>query len=591
LEFAVKESFWLALSSGLRQTKSPNPVSPPILMSPRTRIITLNLGSQSIELAEFRAQPPGGLILCNYLSRDVFAEPPNKSVRPAQITAALREMLKELRIESGDVNYTIAEECVFSRFVELPAIGQEKTERIIAFEAQQNVPFPLEEVVWDYQLVGGGAGQRIEVVLVAVKAEVLDEINCAVEATGLRTCIVDLATMALYNAFQFNYSELTGCSLVVDIGARTTNLLFVEPGKIFTRSVPLGGSSATAAIARELGESFAAAELRKKSALEAVRLAKINQNLLTRLHAEVMRSIGHYCSQQDGHPPERIFLAGGVASTPGIQEFFREKLRLAVEFFDPLRKVAIGESAGVDTTSRHLLGEPVGLALRAAHSSPMQLNLRPRGVVRRQEMERRRPYLVLAAACVILGLLSWSAYCWKAGQLTESATARLHEKVGALRRVETQLSRVRKETAALDVVSAPLTAAIHDRSFWPGIIEELNARLPKGDIWITELLATSNGKVLTAFDVPPIPGGSPSRAGTPPPPAALDGLLVRGLYLFNSRQQEVVVDYFRNLAGSPSFAIDPNNQAKALKPATPNETEWAFPYELRLDLKKPVPLP
>src|SRR5205085_10529372 len=128
-------------------------------MSPRTRIITLNLGSQSIELAEFRAQPPGGLILCNYLFRDVFAEPPNKSVGAAQINGAVGEMLKELRIEGGNVNYTIAEECVFSRFVELPAIGQEKTERIIAFEAQQNVPFPLDEVIWDYQLVGGGAGQ------------------------------------------------------------------------------------------------------------------------------------------------------------------------------------------------------------------------------------------------------------------------------------------------------------------------------------------------------------------------------------------------------------------------------------------------
>jgi hypothetical protein len=66
---------------------------------------------------------------------------------------------------------------------------------------------------------------------------------------------------------------------------------------------------------------------------------------------------------------------------------------------------------------------------------------------------------------------------------------------------------------------------------------------------------------------------------------------VRGLYLFNPKQQEVVVDYFKNLVDSPWFAIDPKNQAKVLKPTTPNNTEWAFPYELRLDLKKPVPLP
>ncbi len=72
---------------------------------------------------------------------------------------------------------------------------------------------------------------------------------------------------------------------------------------------------------------------------------------------------------------------------------------------------------------------------------------------------------------------------------------------------------------------------------------------------------------------------------------AIDGIFVRGLYLFNPKQQEVVVDYFRELVKSPHFAIDPNNQAKVMRPTTPTNTEWAFPYELRLDLKKPVPLP
>src|SRR5438552_14762846 len=181
-----------------------------------------------------------------------------------QIVASLREMLDELRIKSGNVNYAIAEQSVFARFVKLPSIEEEKMERIISFEAQQNVPFPINEVVWDYQLVGGGAQEQIQVVLVAIKADLLDEINGAVEETGLRTSIVDVATMALYNAFRYNYSGLSGCSLLVDIGARTTNLLFIEPGKIFSRSIPIGGSSITTALAREFNEPFAAAETRKR---------------------------------------------------------------------------------------------------------------------------------------------------------------------------------------------------------------------------------------------------------------------------------------------------------------------------------------
>src|SRR5450432_2723315 len=296
-------------------------------MSPRTRIITLNLGSQSIELAEFRAQPQGGLILCGYRSRELLADPTREATRHTQIGTALREMMGELRIKGGAVNYTVAEESIFTRFVKLPPIDEEKIERIISFEAQQNVPFPINEVVWDYQLVGGGADEQIQVVLVAIKADLLEEMNAAVEGSGLRTEVVGVAPMALYNAFRYNYSDLKDCSILVDIGARTTNLLFIEPGKIFSRSVPIGGSSISSTIAKEFDEPIAAAEFRKKrdgfvslggayaepSDPDVARVSKIVRNTMTRLHAEIMRSISHYRAQQQGGQPDKVFLCGGTA--------------------------------------------------------------------------------------------------------------------------------------------------------------------------------------------------------------------------------------------------------------------------------------
>jgi hypothetical protein len=167
-----------------------------------------------------------------------------------------------------------------------------------------------------------------------------------------------------------------------------------------------------------------------------------------------------------------------------------------------------------------------------------------------------------------------------------------------MKRIESQMNEVRKQVAGLDTLSTPLVAAINDRSFWPQIIEELNTRLPREDIWITELVATSGGTPLSTLserilraEATPGSTASPARAGFSGTAPAIDGLLVRGLYLFNRKQQEVVVDYFRNLVGSPWFVIDPNNQAKVIKPTTPNNAEWAFPYELRLDLRKPVTLP
>src|SRR5437660_4347140 len=190
-----------------------------------TRILCLNLGSQAISVADFRPQSGGGLVLRDYKRRDLAIENPGELIRHAQITATIREILHQLGIKSASVNYAVAGQSVFARFVKLPAVEEEKIERIIAFEAQQNVPFPIDEVVWDYQLVGGGADEQIQVVLVAIKEDLLEAINAAVESAGLRTSIVGVASMALYNAFRYNYADLSGCSLLVYICARTTNLL------------------------------------------------------------------------------------------------------------------------------------------------------------------------------------------------------------------------------------------------------------------------------------------------------------------------------------------------------------------------------
>jgi len=570
-------------------------------MSPQTRrILSLNLGTHTIGLAEFYAQPNGGLLLNGYRLREILVEPSNESARNAQIAVLLREMLGELGIKGGAVNYATAAQSVFARFVELPAVEPEKIERIIAFEAQQNVPFPIDEVVWDYQLVGGGTGNQIQVVLVAIKEDLLERVNAAVESTGLRTSIVCVAMMALYNAFRYNYGDLPGCSLLVDIGARITNLLFMEPGRIFSRSLAIGGASVSSAIAKEFDEPFTAAEFRKKRCgfgsvvadsvdSDAARVSKIVRGTMTRLHAELMRSISHYHTQQKGNSPDRVYLCGGTTGTPYLREFFQEKLQLPVEFFNPLRNVAISRAIDPAELARsaHVLGEVTGLALRSATTCPIELNLRPQSVVRRQEIERRRPFLVLAAACVVLGLLAWGVYFWRAAAVENRATARLQEKVNALRRIETEMNEVRKQTATLDAESTLLVAAINDRSFWPLILEDLNTRLPKEDIWITELVPTSRGQPVAGVESRALVTVPTQKARMP----AIDGLVVRGLYLFNAKQQEVVVDYFRNLIGSSWFAIDPNNQAKVIKPTTPNGSEWAFPYELHLDLKKPVALP
>jgi type IV pilus assembly protein PilM len=587
-----------------------------------TRLISLNLGSQTIGLAEFRTQAHGGLVLLDYRLREIPVEAAGEEMRRTQMAIALRGMLDELGIKHGRVNYAIAAQSAFTRFIKLPLVDEEKIERVIGFEAQQNVPFPIDEVVWDYQLVGGGPDEQVEVVLVAIKVDLLDETNAAIEETGLRTSIVDVAPMALCNAFRYNYSHLSGCSLLVYIGARTTNVLFVEPGKIFSRSVPIGGNSITAAIAKEFGESFAEAESRKRrdgfvslgaayaepADADVARVSKIVRATMTRLHAELMRSISHYRAQQLGSRPVRVFLCGGCAGLPYMREFFHEKLQLPIEFFNALQNVTVSESAPTQevTRSAHLLGELVGLALRSVTTCPMELNLLPASVVRRKELEKRRPFFIAAAACFLLALLGWSAYYMRAAQVTRQSTEVLQQKNNTMRAAETRLDKLKKDVASLDSIATPLITAVNDRNFWPELLDDLNSRLPEADIWITELAATSGGKVLgtaekrTAEKAPPPvpaspaspPGSSKTKTPSTTSGPAIDGILVRGLYLYNPKQQEIVLDYFRNLATSPFFTIDPKTPERVIKSnSVPNDTEWAFPYELQLTLRKPVRMP
>src|SRR5438094_576640 len=585
-------------------------------MARSTRLISLNLGSQTIGLAEFRVEAHGGLALVDYRFREIPVDPTGERMGRAQILIALGEMMNELQIKRGRVNYAVSGQSVFARFVKLPSVGEEKIEKIISFEAQQNVPFPINEVVWDYQLVGGGLSEQIQVVIVAIKRDLLDEVNNTVEETGLRTRIVDMASMGLYNAFRYSYPDMGDCSLLLDIGARTTNIIFIEPGRFFLRSIPLGGSAISAAIAREFNESFAAAETRKKrdgfvglggayaepADANVTRVSKIARSTMTRLHAELMRSVTHYRAPQQGNRPARIYLCGGGAGMPYMREFFHEKFQVPIEFFNPLQNITIAESAPTHDVARsaHLLGELVGLALRSITVSRMEFNLLPASVVRRQDLEKRRPFFIAAAACILFALLGWSAYYTRAAQVAQQTAQALRQKNDSMRGAEAQLDKLKKQITALDNIATPLITAVNDRNFWPQILEDLNTRLPEADIWITELAATSGGKLLgapekrageTAPAPTPIVAGSPAKGGAAAG-KVIDGIMVRGLYLYNPKQQEIVVDYLRNLAKSPFFTIDPRTPERVIKSnSVPNDTEWAFPYELQLMLKKPVKMP
>lgn len=557
---------------------------------------------QTVGIAEFRAGTNGGLTLVNYRLTELLADPVADATRLAQVKLAIGESLQSLKVQGAKTNYAIPSQHVFTRFVKLPAVGEEKADQIVAFEAQQNVPFPIDEVVWDYQLVGDKSASNLEVVLVAIKSDLLEETNDVVEENALTPSVVDVAPMALYNAFRYNYSDVQGCSLIIDIGARTTDLIFVEPKKVFSRSISIGGNTITAAIAKEFDEPFATAEERKKkdgfvnlggayaepSDPDVARVSKMVRNTMTRLHAEISRSISFYRSQQGGSAPQQVYLSGGSVSLTYMREFFNEKLRVQVEFFNALRNVSVASTVNASEVGRsaHVLGELVGLGLRGDIACPMELNLRPASVVKAAQMRRRQPALIMAAICLFLALFAGSAYFWKASSLERAELSHLNPKVTELQGFETKMNKVRSEVKVEEKESAPYVQAVQDRSYWVKLIDDVNSRLPARNIWVTDFEV---GTVDLDSAREHFTSGSGKRQTAKLGYASAKGqsvpcVLVKGLYIGNN--SNVIDEFLKNISESPYFKIDLTEKSK-YNPvhASPNSNDWAYGYTFYLPLK------
>src|SRR6266496_3698882 len=337
--------------------------------------LAVDFGAGSLKLAEFEVNEAGGLRLRQYGIKSLGAEGAQESTREATILKALSEMLTEKGIKAKSVNVCAPGFHVFSKFVKLPPVDPGKVTQIIQYEAQQNVPFPLAEVVWDYQILGSTSGGELEVLLVAIKADIVEGLFRVTESAGLHFQIIDRPPAALCNAFRYNYGDLDDCTMLLDIGAKTSNLLFFEKGKVFSRSINIGANSITQDFAAESKLKFAEAERLKieqgfvslggayeePDNPQQAAISKIARQVMTRLHIQVNQTLQFYRGQQGGSAPQRLFLAGGAAIMPYTAQFFAEKLNLPVEYFNPFRNIQIDPSIDLEELARsaHSMGEVV----------------------------------------------------------------------------------------------------------------------------------------------------------------------------------------------------------------------------------------
>jgi type IV pilus assembly protein PilM len=498
--------------------------------------LAVDFGAGSLKLAEFEPNEAGGLRLKQYGIKALGLEGAQETTREAAMQKALQELLSEKSYGSRQVNACAPGFHVFSKFVKLPPVDTSKVTQIIRYEAQQNVPFPLDQVVWDYQILGTSATSELEVLLVAIKSEIVEGLFRVAEGAGLRLKLVDASPAALCNAFRYNYGDLDGCTMLLDIGAKTSNLLFFEKGKVYSRSINIGANSITQDFANEAKLKFPDAEAIKieKGSVSlggayeepedprAAAIAKIARQVMTRLHIQVNQTIQFFRGQQGGSAPQRLFLSGGASIMPYTAQFFAEKLNVPVEYFNPFRNIEIDPSLDLEELSKyaHSYGEVVGLGLRDLAHCPVELNLMPQSSIQRQEFGGKKPYLI--ASVFALALVIFVIYIaeQRIGDVLRDRLDKAKTPLASLTAQNQQLTKAVGERDQLKKQADQMKDLADSRFSWIQVLTALRSVLMQAEsAEKANLVTPDNGGVNTDAGIwvdqfnPMLPNGSTFAAG------------------------------------------------------------------------------
>ncbi len=562
--------------------------------------LAIDFGAGSLKVAEFESNDAGVLLLRNFAIKPLGLEGSQEATREKTILKALQETLAEKGLKAKNINVCAPGFHVFSKFVKLPPVDANKVTQIIQYEAQQNVPFPLAEVVWDYQILGSAASGELEVLLVAVKSEIVEGLFRVAADAKLKLQLCDASPAALCNAFRFNYGELEDCTMLLDIGAKTSNLLFFEKGKVFSRSINLGANAITQDFANESKLKFEVAEQIKIAegfvslggAYEEpenpnqAAISKIARQFMTKLHIQVNQTLQFYRGQQGGSAPVRLFLSGGASIMPYTAQFFAEKLNVPVEYFNPFRNIQIDPSLSLEELAKvaHSMGEVVGLGLRNLANCPVEMNLMPDSTLRWRAFNEKKPYFL--ATLVLLALVAGAiGYLYQ--DLAGSKQTTINDLKPQAQTIEGKVNRmksVNNQLQATEGQANQIVTWLNDRYYWSDFLASLRFALIRSENDIEKKYAPERPGTLAGVWVEQMlpPGAAiatPAQGDNSAAPVTTNTnaltLYCRAVDLQtmdpNANNVEVVYAVAKELKASPAFdpnSVQPSAQISPVDPAT-----------------------
>lgn len=332
----------------------------------------LDIGSGFIKLVVIdhsKAEPEIVQVATSPLVPDAIVE--GEVMDPVLVAETVRAVVESAGLKKTDVVAAVGGHDVIVKPIPMDRMSETDAREVIRWEAEQHVPFDMENVQLDFQILDPqGEGPQMRVLLVAAKRELIENRLSLLADAGITPAVIDVDAFALHNAFERNYPEaMDGLVALVNIGHETTNVNLLEHGvPILVRDIPFGSRRLREALQRERGFTGDQAEamLQGKSADD---IREMVDERVDELAVGIERAAAFIVAQSGGEGIGRVFLSGGGASIPGMVHALSRRLSVRTEIANPLQRVAVRpevmQTVPIDEFGPMLM-LPVGLALRSA---------------------------------------------------------------------------------------------------------------------------------------------------------------------------------------------------------------------------------
>ncbi|MFZ0450003.1 MAG: type IV pilus assembly protein PilM [Desulfatiglandaceae bacterium] len=354
----------------------------------KNQLIGLDIGSRAVKLVEID-HGKRGKVLKNFgiigLPRDAIVEGTIKEMEI--VSSAIKTLCRNLKVKNKDVATSISGYSVIVKKIVISDRNESELENTIQSEAEQYIPFDINDVNLDYDIlsIGDQTGQgkggekeksaagQMEVMLVAAKKEIVEDYVTLLQLSGLNPTVLDVDAFALQNAFEASASEPEGCYALVNVGAEELGINAIKNGaSIFSRDSSYGGNQISEAIMSEFDVDFEEAERMKlggkkventKAALE-----EIFTSVLSEWAQEIKRALDFLATTYPEENIEKILLSGGSSRVPGFLKYLELETNLPVEELNPFANLIVNEKAFDSKYLSYMAtqaGVAVGLALRS----------------------------------------------------------------------------------------------------------------------------------------------------------------------------------------------------------------------------------